>query len=215
MKVSLASVLASSFVVSSGSCNVGISIVSAFTTPTTLTSTSSTHHVNNKQRRQFTNLYMSKKKKKVLTAADVISKSKSTNQSSGDPAAPNKGTEQPKIFLPQIYTTFQSTLLLLEKRISNGSNSLSKEEVTQFENEINDLIEEMNDYNLDPKGEGEKIKSYYESLENDVDGSDVSVVDVTSKKDDGKLLLFCMFLCVLLTLYAVGACRFCNLSSSY
>jgi len=183
MKVSLASVLASSFVVSSGSCNVGLAIVSAFTTPTTLTSTS-THHVNNKQRRQSTNLYMSKKKKKVLTAADVISKSKSTNQSSDDPAAPNKGTEQPKIFLPQIYTTFQSTLLLLEKRISNGSNSLSKEEVYQFENEINELIEEMNDYNLDPKGEGEKIKSYYENLENDVDGDDESVVDVVSKKDD-------------------------------
>jgi len=126
-----------------------------------------------------------KKKKKVLTAADVISKSKSTNQSSDDPAAPNKGTEQPKIFLPQIYTTFQSTLLLLEKRISNGSNSLSKEEVHQFENEINDLIEEMNDYNLDPKGEGEKIKSYYDSLEND-GGDDESVVDVASKKIDGK-----------------------------
>ena len=121
------------------------------------------------------------KKKKVLTAADVISKSKSTNQSSSDPAAPNKGSEQPKIFTPQIYTKFQSTLLLLEKRITNGINSLSKEEVNQFENEINELIEEMNDYNLDPKGEGEKIKSYYESLENDgVDG----VVDVVSKKDD-------------------------------
>ena len=180
MKVSLASIVASSFVVLSGSyCNDGIAIVSAFTNPTTFTSTS-THHVNDKQRRQSTNLYMSKKKK-VLTAADVISKSKSTNQSSSDPAAPNKGSEQPKIFTPQIYTKFQSTLLLLEKRITNGINSLSKEEVNQFENEINELIEEMNDYNLDPKGEGEKIKSYYESLENDgVDG----VVDVVSKKDD-------------------------------
>ena len=185
MKVSLASILASSFFILSGSCNVGIAIVSAFTNPTTLTSTS-THHVNLNKQRQSTNLYMSTtppKKKKVLTATDVISKSKSTNQSSSDPAAPNKD-EQPKIFLPQIYTTFQSTLLLLEKRISNGSNSLSKEEVTQFENEINDLVEEMKVYNLDPKGEGEKIKSYYDSLEND--GVDESVVDVTSKKDDGK-----------------------------
>ena len=180
MKVLLASAVASCFVVLSGSyCNGGIFIVSAFTTPSTFTSTS-THHVNLKQRRQSTNLYMSTpKKKKVLTAADVISKSKSTNQSSGDPAAPNKG-EQPKIFLPQIYNTFQSTLLLLEKRITNGVGSLSKEEVTQFENEINDLVEEMKVYNLDPKGEGEKIKSYYDSLEN---GGDESVVDVTSKKD--------------------------------
>ena len=186
MKVSLASAVASCFVVSSGSCNRGISIVSAFTTPLTFTSTSTTLHVNNNNKqRQSTNLYYSTpKKKKVLTAADVISKSKSTNQSSGDPAAPNKGSEQPKIFLPQIYTKFQSTLLLLEKRISNGSGSLSKEEVTQFENEVNDLVEEMKVYNLDPKGEGEKIKSYYESLEND--GVDESVVDVTSKKDDGK-----------------------------
>ena len=177
MKVSLASVLASSFVILSGSCNGrgGIAIISAFTTPST-----STFHQYVSQ--STTTLYMSKKKK-VLTAADVISKSKSTNQSSGDPAAPNKD-EQPSIFLPQIYTTFQSTLLLLEKRITNGSNSLSKEEVTQFENEINDLVEEMKVYNLDPKGEGEKIKSYYESLEND--GGDESVVDVTSKKDDGK-----------------------------
>ena len=83
-------------------------------------------------------------------------------------------------------TKFQSTLLLLEKRISNGSNSLSKQEVYQFENEINELVEEMKVYNDDPKGEGEKIKSYYESLENDSD-VDESVVDVTSKKDnDGK-----------------------------
>jgi len=124
------------------------------------------------------------KKKKVLTAADVISKSKSNNQSSGDPAAPNKD-EQPKMFTPQIYTKFQSTLLLLEKRISNGSNSLSKDEVTQFENEVNDLVEEMNDYNLDPKGEGEKIKRYYESLEND-DSGDEGVVDVKKKDNDGK-----------------------------
>ena len=187
MKVSLVSIIASSFVVLSGSCNGGgITIVSAFTTPSTFTSTSTHHHVTNKQRRQSTNLYMSStppKKKKVLTAADVISKSKSSTGSAQDPAAPGKG-EQPKIFVPQIYNTFQSTLLLLEKRISNGSGSLSKEEVYQFENEINDLISEMKVYNLDPKGEGGKITSYYESLEND--GGDESVVDVASKKDDGK-----------------------------
>ena len=185
MKVSLASILASCFVILSSSyCNRGITIVSAFTNPSTLPSTSSNQQYVNLKQRQSTNLYSTPKKKKVLTAADVISKSKSNNQSSSDPAAPNKGSEQPKIFLPQIYNTFQSTLLLLEKRISNGSGSLSKQEVNQFENEINELMEEMNDYNLDPMGEGEKIKSYYESLEND--GDIESVVDVTSKKDNGK-----------------------------
>ena len=221
MKVSLASVLASCFVVlCGGSCNDGgITIVSAFTTPSTFTSTSS-HHVNlNKQRRQSTNLY-STPKKKVLTAADVISKSKSTGGQSSDPAAPNKG-ETPKIFLPQIYTKFQSTLLLLEKRISNGVGSLSKQEVHQFENEINELVEEMKVYNLDPIGEGEKIKSYYDSLEND-DGVDESVVDVKKKDDGGKQIfviwVFCMF-CVLcvgcMQLMRVKVCLFCSHDMSY
>ena len=90
--------------------------------------------------------------------------------------------EAPKIFTSQIYTQFQSSLLTLEKRISNGPNSLSLIEVNTLENELFNIINEMKEYINDPKGAMEKIKKSYDVENKNLD----DVVDVTVKKEASK-----------------------------
>ena len=80
--------------------------------------------------------------------------------------------EAPKIFTQQIYTQFQSTLLTLEKRISHGPNSLSPTEVHTLDIELTNIMNEMKEYNNDPKGVMEMIQQSYES-----ESADDDVVD--------------------------------------
>lgn len=111
--------------------------------------------------------------KKVLTAADVVAKSKSA-PGSDDPAAPGV-QEAPKIFSEAIYDDFQSSLLLLEKRVRDGAGSLGPDEVSKFEEETDRIVREMRDYMADPEGCGERIRKGYES------GVEI---DVTAKEEE-------------------------------
>ena len=100
-------------------------------------------------------------KKKVLTAADVMAKSKST--------APSTSTEDsqapPQLFAEAIYDDFQSSLLLLEKRIKSGRSSLSVHEVQQFEEQTARIVREMNEYMNDPVGMSERIQRGYDNIQ--------------------------------------------------
>jgi hypothetical protein len=101
--------------------------------------------------------------KKVLTAADVMAKSKSSSspQSSANDAAV---TDSPQIFAPAIYDDFQSALLLLEKRITSGPSSLTKLEFQQFEEQTSRIVMEMKEYLNDPVGRGEAIRRGYQQV---------------------------------------------------
>lgn len=102
-------------------------------------------------------------KKKVLTAADVMAKSKSLGTTGGgsDPSAPGE-QDAPKLFSSEIYDDFQSSLLTLEKRIKEGPGSLSGEEVAMLEEETVRIVKEMKEFMEDPKGAGAKIRKGYE-----------------------------------------------------
>eukprot|EP00578_Thalassiosira_sp_NH16_P002836 CAMPEP_0181134818 /NCGR_PEP_ID=MMETSP1071-20121207/32292_1 /TAXON_ID=35127 /ORGANISM="Thalassiosira sp., Strain NH16" /LENGTH=301 /DNA_ID=CAMNT_0023221365 /DNA_START=38 /DNA_END=943 /DNA_ORIENTATION=+ len=101
--------------------------------------------------------------KKVLTAADVVAKSKSSAPGGpDDPAAPGM-QDAPKIFSEAIYDDFQSALLLLEKRVRDGAGSIGPDEVSKFEEETDRIVAEMREYMADPKGCGERIRKGYES----------------------------------------------------
>lgn len=72
---------------------------------------------------------------KVLTAQDVMAKSAANNA--------NAGEEIPKLFTKDIYNDFQSALLKLEKRVSQGRGALTSGEVHEFELETGRIVEEM------------------------------------------------------------------------
>ena len=72
---------------------------------------------------------------KVLTAHDVMAKSAASNV--------NAGEEIPKLFTEEIYRDFQSALLKLEKRVSEGRGALTSGEVHEFEFETGRIVEEM------------------------------------------------------------------------
>ena len=118
-------------------------------------------------------------KKKVLTAADVMAKSKAGGPGGSggdDPAAPG-AQEAPKIFSEAIYDDFQSALLILEKRAKDGAGSLTSEEVAKFEEETGRIVKEMREYMADPEGCKERIQRGYESKVE---------IDVTAKIKEGE-----------------------------
>jgi len=120
--------------------------------------------------------------RKVLTAADVMAKSKASSAGGdgggGDPRGPGE-QDAPKIFSPAIYDDFQSALLTLEKRAKDGPGSLTADEVYKFEEETDRLVKEMREYMTDPEGAGESIRKCYESTD---------VVDVASGGEGVKIL---------------------------
>ncbi len=101
------------------------------------------------------------KPKKVLTAADVMAKS----NSSPTAAAAASENDAPQLFSPAVYNDFQSTLLLLEKRINSGPSSLTHSEIQQFEEQTTRIVMEMKDYLMDPVGSGEAIRKGYQKEE--------------------------------------------------
>ncbi len=107
--------------------------------------------------------------KKVLTAADVMAKSKSSPMAAAAAASssPENG-DVPQIFSPAIYNDFQSTLLLLEKRINSGPSSLTNSELQQFEEQTTRIVMEMKEYLMDPVGSGEAIRRGYQTEEEEV-----------------------------------------------
>ena len=78
----------------------------------------------------------------------------------------------------------------MEKRISNGPNSLSLNEVTSLNKELNNIINEMKEYNNDPNGSMEKIKKSYNNENDDEIGN---VVNVMVKKE-GKYIYILRYL---------------------
>jgi hypothetical protein len=107
----------------------------------------------------------SRPKKKVLTAADVMAKSKSSPIAAAAASSSPENGDVPKIFSPAIYNDFQSTLLLLEKRINAGPSSLTHSEIQQFEEQTTRIVMEMKDYLMDPVGCGEAIRKGYQTQE--------------------------------------------------
>ena len=73
----------------------------------------------------------------------------------------------------------------MEKRISHGPNSLSPTEVHTLDIELTNIMNEMKEYNNDPKGSMEMIQQSYES---ESGGDDV--VDVTVKKKEGEFHIY-------------------------
>eukprot|EP00956_Cyclotella_meneghiniana_P013101 scaffold18788_cov66-Cyclotella_meneghiniana.AAC.1 len=71
----------------------------------------------------------------------------------------NAGEEIPKLFTKDIYNDFQSALLKLEKRVSQGRGALTSGEVHEFELETGRIVEEMKD----PEGMKSKIATGYAS----------------------------------------------------
>ena len=72
----------------------------------------------------------------------------------------------------------------MEKRISHGPNSLSPIEVHTLDIELTNIMNEMKEYNNDPKGVMEMIQQSYESESAD------DVVDVTVKKKEGEFHIY-------------------------
>ena len=107
----------------------------------------------------------SSRPKKVLTAADVMAKSKSSPIAAAAASSSPENGDVPKIFSPAIYNDFQSTLLLLEKRINAGPSSLTHSEIQQFEEQTTRIVMEMKDYLMDPVGCGEAIRKGYQTEE--------------------------------------------------
>ena len=73
----------------------------------------------------------------------------------------------------------------MEKRISHGPNSLSPIEVDTLDIELTNIMNEMKEYNTDPKGGMEMIQQSYE---NESAGDDV--VDVKVKKEGEFIYIF-------------------------
>ena len=78
--------------------------------------------------------------KKVLTAADVIGKA---NAQGTLPGKDGEKEEYPKIFSEAIYDDFQLALLKLEKRVKEGAESLSAQEIDAFQGETDRIVAEM------------------------------------------------------------------------
>lgn len=171
--------------------SIGEETATAFTPPSLINTRSHRHVVvpntHHHQRQQHLSMALSDlpgdiaapPKKKVLTAADVMAKSKTSasggTPNSNDPSAPGE-QESPKLFSPAIYDDFQSALLALEKRIEGGPGSLSSEEVRKFEEETGRIAREMREYASDPKGAGEAIRKGYEMS--------APAVDVVAKEEE-------------------------------
>mmetsp|Transcript_16388 Transcript_16388/g.29603 ORF Transcript_16388/g.29603 Transcript_16388/m.29603 type:complete len:301 (-) Transcript_16388:226-1128(-) len=170
--------------------SIGEETTTAFTPPSLINTRSRRHVVvpnTHHQRQQHLSMALSDlpgdiaapPKKKVLTAADVMAKSKTSasggTPNSNDPSAPGE-QESPKLFSPAIYDDFQSALLALEKRIEGGPGSLSSEEVRKFEEETGRIAREMREYASDPKGTGEAIRKGYEMS--------APAVDVVAKEEE-------------------------------
>ena len=87
----------------------------------------------------------------------------------------------------------------MEKRISHGPNSLSPIDVRTLDIELTNIMNEMKEYNNDPKGSMEMIQQSYE----DESESGDDVMDVTVKKE-GEFIYILIF--ILLGLNHVSKC---------
>ena len=95
--------------------------------------------------------------KKVLTAADVVARSKAQGTLPGT----DGDEEYPKLFTKEIYDDFQSALLKLEKRVKDGPGSLSKEEIDTFQGEADRIVEEMRLFLNNPEERKKEIEKSY------------------------------------------------------
>ena len=95
--------------------------------------------------------------KKVLTAADVVARSKAQGTLPGT----DGDEEYPKLFTKEIYDDFQSALLKLEKRVKDGPGSLSKEEIDAFQGEADRIVEEMRLFLNNPEERKKEIEKSY------------------------------------------------------
>ena len=95
--------------------------------------------------------------KKVLTAADVVAKSKAQGTLPGT----DGDEEYPKLFTKEIYDDFQSALLKLEKRVKDGPGSLSKDEIDSFQVEADRIVEEMKLFLKNPEERKKEIAKTY------------------------------------------------------
>lgn len=107
---------------------------SVVTRPSTLSSISSALHASDEP-----------SKKKVLRAEDVIA---------GGKAKGDDAEEAPKLFTPDIYDDFQSALVKLERRVKDGSGTLSAVEVKELVDETDRIVAEMNAFLEDPASAG-------------------------------------------------------------
>ena len=90
-----------------------------------------------------------------LTESDLMNKSRVASLS------PNDEDDEPRLFQRKIYDDFQSALLILEKRLADGSITL--EEYGRFDAETGRIVREMNEFLADPAGCRERIEKEYEA----------------------------------------------------
>lgn len=92
-----------------------------------------------------------------LTEADLMDKSRVNSLSALD----GEDDDAPRLFSRSIYDDFQSSLLLLEKRLSDGP--ITAEEYGRLDAETGRIVREMNEYLADPAGCRERIERGYEA----------------------------------------------------
>ena len=92
-----------------------------------------------------------------LTEADLMNKSRVNSLS----ALNGEDDDEPRLFSKSIYEDFKSSLLLLEKRLAEGSISL--EEFGRLDAETGRIVREMNEFLADPEGCRERIAKEYEA----------------------------------------------------